>query len=75
MPKKTRKRTVSKATRRKRRATGMAEYRPRKSGLVGSSVARRDRRYRALKPGRRVSETGQVYYERRRNRADVGPLL
>lgn len=31
----------------------------------------RDRSKRALPPGRRVSKTGRVYYERRRDRSDV----
>ena len=31
----------------------------------------RDRSKRALPPGRRVSKTGKVYYERRRDRSDV----
>lgn len=36
---------------------------------------RRDSKRQALPPGRRVSKTGRVYYERRANRADSGQML
>ncbi len=38
--------------------------------LTGSSNLKRDRRYHAMSPGKRVSRTGHVYYEHRKNRAD-----
>lgn len=34
-----------------------------------------DKRYKAKKPGRRVAESGEVYYESRENRADVNRKL
>jgi hypothetical protein len=34
-----------------------------------------DKRYSALKPGKRVSENGNTYYESRPNRSDKGKLL
>lgn len=37
---------------------------------TGSSSSARDRARKALAPGRRVSSTGRVYYERRKNRSD-----
>jgi len=37
---------------------------------TGSSSSVRDRARKALAPGRRVSKTGSVYYERRKNRSD-----
>jgi hypothetical protein len=37
---------------------------------TGSSSTARDRARKALAPGRRVSKTGSVYYERRKNRSD-----
>ncbi len=37
---------------------------------TGSSSSIRDRARKALSPGRRVSKTGSVYYERRKNRSD-----
>jgi len=43
---------------------------------TGSSSAAKDRARKALAPGRRVSKTGSVYYERRKNRSDkAGQLL
>ena len=43
---------------------------------TGSSSSVRDRARKALAPGRRVSKTGSVYYERRKNRSDkAGQLL
>ena len=50
-----------------------AKRRAVKKGLapvVGASK-RRDAKRQALPPGRRVSKTGKVYYERRANRADA----
>jgi hypothetical protein len=37
---------------------------------TGTSKTTRDLKKRALAPGRRVSATGRVYYERRKNRSD-----
>ncbi len=43
---------------------------------TGSSSAAKDRARKALPPGRRVSKTGSVYYERRKNRSDkAGQLM
>ena len=42
--------------------------------LVGSSVEEIDQPRPALRPGRRVSRGGNVYYENRRNRADMNPM-
>jgi hypothetical protein len=39
--------------------------------LTGTSNLKYDRRHKALKPGKRVSKSGKVYYEYRKNRADV----
>ena len=39
--------------------------------LTGKSNLKYDRRHKALKPGKRVSRNGNVYYEYRKNRADV----
>jgi hypothetical protein len=32
-----------------------------------------DRYKRAMKPGKRISKTGKIYFESRRNRSDVNP--
>ena len=42
---------------------------------TGSSSTAKDRARKALAPGRRVSRTGRVYYERRKNRSDKPGLL
>jgi len=42
---------------------------------TGSSETKRDLKKRALAPGRRVSKTGSIYYERRKNRSDKPGLL
>jgi len=43
---------------------------------TGSSSAAKDRARKALAPGRRVSKSGSVYYERRKNRSDkAGQLM
>ena len=39
---------------------------------TGRSNIARDRKRKALAPGKRRSRTGRIYYERRRNRSDVG---
>ncbi len=43
------------------------------SHQTGSSDPVRDRRYHALPPGKRVSRSGRVYYEYRRNRSGLTP--
>lgn len=45
------------------------------SRQTGSSVARFDVKLHALKPGKRVTPRGKVYYEFRRNRSDKGKFL
>jgi hypothetical protein len=37
---------------------------------IGSSTLFLDLRFSAEKPGKRISRTGKVYYERRKNRSD-----
>lgn len=39
---------------------------------VGSSNLSRDKKRDALMPGKRVSKTGKVYWETRKNRSDSG---
>jgi len=34
-----------------------------------------DRRFQAMRPGKRFSASGHIYYERRENRSDRGKLL
>ena len=41
--------------------------------IIGSSRLKYDRMHRALKPGKRVSKTGKVYYEHRRSHSDLHP--
>jgi hypothetical protein len=43
--------------------------------LVGKSFTGIDKKIQALKGGKRMSASGNIYYEVRRNRADVGKLL
>ncbi len=38
---------------------------------IGESVTERDRKLAALPPGKRISRTGRVYYEYRKNRSDI----
>ncbi len=40
---------------------------------TGTSDLRRDRLYKALPPGKRISRTGHIYYEYRKNRSDLAP--
>ena len=40
---------------------------------TGKSNRKSDQKRLALIPGLRVSKTGRVYYERRRNRSDADP--
>lgn len=58
-----------------RHSTTLKPYRPRKdiNKLTGVSDRKRDLRYHAKSPGRRVSASGGMYYEWRRNRADYRP--
>ena len=42
--------------------------------LAGDSIKEIDEKRRALRPGRRISRYGNVYWEFRRNRADKNPL-
>lgn len=59
-------------------AQASREYKAGKLGAVkkasirqtGGSNTKRDKRRRAKPPGKRVSQTGNVYYERRKNRSD-----
>jgi len=38
---------------------------------VGKSDTKRDKSRKALSPGKRVSRTGKVYWETRKNRSDA----
>jgi hypothetical protein len=38
---------------------------------VGKSDISRDKKRKALAPGKRISKTGKVYWETRKNRSDV----
>ena len=40
-----------------------------------SKSPKRDRMWKALPPGKRVSPSGKVYYEYRANRSDIDPEL
>lgn len=42
---------------------------------TGTTHTKEDKQKKALKPGKRTSKNGNVYYERRANRSDVGKLL
>lgn len=33
-----------------------------------------DMHFVAMRPGKRISKNGNIYYENRRNRADINPL-
>jgi len=39
---------------------------------VGKSNISRDKKRKALRPGKRISKTGKVYWETRKNRSDAG---
>jgi len=39
---------------------------------IGKTNKARDKKRKALKPGKRISKTGNVYYEYRKNRSDLG---
>jgi len=53
---------------------GMKKKKPRivysKSRQIGKTNAFKDKRRIALPPGKRVSKTGKIYYEYRKNRTD-----
>ncbi|MCS7231797.1 MAG: hypothetical protein RMJ67_06640 [Elusimicrobiota bacterium] len=38
---------------------------------TGKSKKKVDKRYKALKPGKRMSKYGNIYHEHRRNRSDL----
>lgn len=42
------------------------------SHQTGTSNKKRDKKRDALPAGKRISKTGKVYYEYRKNRSDVG---
>lgn len=43
---------------------------------VGKSSMPRDKARKALPPGKRISKTGKVYYETRKNRSDsIGSMI
>ena len=39
---------------------------------VGKSIKSKDEKRKALMPGKRVSKSGKVYWETRKNRSDAG---
>jgi len=38
---------------------------------IGTTIKKIDKMRKALKPGKRVSKSGNIYYERRKNRSDL----
>lgn len=38
---------------------------------TGTSIKSRDKKRKALAPGKRISRTGKIYWESRKNRTDV----
>lgn len=38
---------------------------------TGTTDILRDRKRKAMKPGKRISKNGRIYYEYRRNRSDI----
>jgi len=38
---------------------------------TGTSNRSKDRKRKAMKPGKRISKNGRIYYENRRNRSDI----
>jgi len=38
---------------------------------IGKSIKSIDSKRKALAPGKRMSKTGKIYYERRKNRSDL----
>lgn len=71
---------ATKTTRRSSRRTGTRRL-PRTTKISKTQTGKRksvraDRKKSALPPGKRLSTSGKVYYERRRNRSDkVGSRL
>ena len=47
----------------------------RQTGSQTASGAKLDKRIKAKKPGKRVSKSGNVYYENRKNRSDINKWL
>jgi hypothetical protein len=41
---------------------------------TGTSIEEIDKERAALRPGRRISRNGNVYYENRMNRSDINPV-
>jgi outer membrane biosynthesis protein TonB len=70
---------AKKAVAKKKPAKKKVENKPKvvsaKNRQTGSSKTNEDKSKQAMKPGKRVSANGNTYYERRRNRSDVGKLL
>ncbi|NBP74424.1 MAG: hypothetical protein EBU61_00075 [Crocinitomicaceae bacterium] len=48
---------------------------PKKKAAKKVTGIKQDKRFQAKKPGKRTSESGNIYYERRPNRSDKGKLL
>ncbi len=63
--------TIKKSATKKKATTTAARVIKRSNHLNGSSNKTRDKQQRALHAGKRVSKTGNIYYEYRRNRADL----
>lgn len=38
---------------------------------IGKTIVSIDKKRKALKPGKRTSKTGKIYYENRKNRSDM----
>jgi len=38
---------------------------------IGTTIKKIDKMRKALKPGKRISKSGNIYYERRKNRSDL----
>jgi hypothetical protein len=70
--------TTSKPKRRRIKTKGRSEKLPRTikvSGQTGKSKTAADKKRTALKPGKRKSRSGKIYYETRKNRSDVNPRV
>lgn len=59
----------------KKTVTAAAKTKKRANPQNGATHVYEDKKRQALKPGKRISANGNVYYERRANRSDVGKLL
>jgi len=70
---------AEKKAKEKARKAALAEKRAaaakRQTGSQTASGARLDKRIKAKKPGKRVSKSGKVYYENRKNRSDINKWL